>query len=117
MKFFIKDFFSKCDQTRSYLRIWSHLLKKWLMENLIFCAVYTVMEVSYYETLYFAICLNMAMFGHICRNMAIFIQRVVPYSLKIQRAYLGFCQTSMMDFLRKQLTTYNCQYTKNEVFH
>ena len=33
MKFSIKDFFSKCDQMRSSLRIWSHLLKKSLMEN------------------------------------------------------------------------------------
>ena len=41
MKFCIKDFFSKCDQIRSFLRIWSHLLKKSLMENLIFCAVKT----------------------------------------------------------------------------
>ena len=32
MKFSIKDFFSK-------LRIWSHLLKKSLMKNFIFCAV------------------------------------------------------------------------------
>ena len=36
MKFSIKDFFSECDQIRSFLRIWSHLLKKSLMENLIF---------------------------------------------------------------------------------
>ena len=33
MKFFIKDFFSKCDQIRSFLRIWSHLLKKSFMED------------------------------------------------------------------------------------
>ena len=39
MKFSIKDFFSKCDQIRRKLRIWSHLLKKTLMENFIFCAV------------------------------------------------------------------------------
>ena len=39
MKFYIKDFLSKCDQIRSFLRIWSHLLKKSLMENFIFCAV------------------------------------------------------------------------------
>ena len=39
MKFSIKDFFIKCDQMRSFLRIWSHLLKKLLMENFIFCAV------------------------------------------------------------------------------
>ena len=40
MKFSVKDFFSKCDQIRRKLRIWSHLLKKSLMENFIFCAVY-----------------------------------------------------------------------------
>ena len=39
MKFSIKDFFSKCDQIRSFLRIWLHLLKKSLIENFIFCAV------------------------------------------------------------------------------
>ena len=39
MKFSVKDFFSKRDQIRSSLRIWSHLLKKSLMENFIFCAV------------------------------------------------------------------------------
>ena len=39
MKFVIKDFFSKCNQTRIFLRIWSHLLKKFLMENFFFCAV------------------------------------------------------------------------------
>ena len=40
MKFSIKDFFSKCDQLRSFLEIWSHLLKKPLMENFIFCVVW-----------------------------------------------------------------------------
>ena len=39
MKFSISDFFSKCDQIRSLLRIWSHLQKKSLMENFIFCRV------------------------------------------------------------------------------
>ena len=39
IKFSIKDFFSKCDQIQRKLRIWSHLLKKALMENFIFCAV------------------------------------------------------------------------------
>ena len=39
MKFSSKGFFSKCDQIRSYLRIWSHLLKKSIMENFIFCAM------------------------------------------------------------------------------
>ena len=39
MKFSIKDFFSKCDQIHWKLGIWSHLLKKSLMTNFIFCAV------------------------------------------------------------------------------
>ena len=39
MKFSIKEFFSKCDQIRRKLWIWSHLLQKSLMENFIFCAV------------------------------------------------------------------------------
>ena len=40
MKFSTKDFFSKCDQIRRKLRIWSLLLKKSLMENFIFlCGV------------------------------------------------------------------------------
>ena len=39
MNFSIMDFFSKCDQVRSFLRIWSHLLKKSVIENFIFCAV------------------------------------------------------------------------------
>ena len=39
MNFSIKNFISKCDQIRILLRIWSHLLKKSLTENFIFCAV------------------------------------------------------------------------------
>ena len=43
IKFPIKDFFSKCDQIHSFLRLWSHLRKKSCMENFIFCAVLQVM--------------------------------------------------------------------------
>ena len=39
MKFSIKDFFSQCDEILSFLRIWSNLLQKSLMENFISCAV------------------------------------------------------------------------------
>ena len=42
MKFSIKDFFSNCGQIRSFLQIWSPLLKKSLMENFIFYAVNSV---------------------------------------------------------------------------
>ena len=39
MKSSIRNFFSKYDQIRRKLRIWSHLLKKSLMKIFIFCAV------------------------------------------------------------------------------
>ena len=39
MKFSIEDFFSKYEQIQRKLQIWSHLLKKSLMENFLFCAV------------------------------------------------------------------------------
>ena len=35
-KFFIEDFFSKFDRISPSMQIWSHLLKKFLMENFIF---------------------------------------------------------------------------------
>ena len=54
MKVVVKDFFSQYDQSRSFLRIWSHLLKKSLMENFNFrtvqraqAAVIGVNEISY----------------------------------------------------------------------
>ena len=50
MKFSIKDVFSKCDQIHSFLRIWSHFLKKCLMENFIFCAVCIQSEYSKIRT-------------------------------------------------------------------
>ena len=42
MKFSFKDFFSKCDQIRSFLHIWAHLLKKF-----IFCAVMNMKQIKY----------------------------------------------------------------------
>ena len=36
MRVFVKGFFSKCDQIRWSLQIWSHLLKESLMKNFIF---------------------------------------------------------------------------------
>ena len=38
-KFSITDFFSKCYQIHCFLQIWSHLLKKPVIENFIFYAV------------------------------------------------------------------------------
>ena len=42
MKCFMKFFFSKCDQIRRKLRIWSHLMKKSSMENFIFWAMWNL---------------------------------------------------------------------------
>ena len=42
MEFSITDFFSKCEQIFRKLRIWSHLLKKSINENFIFCVVFEV---------------------------------------------------------------------------
>ena len=53
MKSFIKDFFSKCNQIRRKLRIWSHLLKKSLMENFIFCAVFWLIFTKNFLALYY----------------------------------------------------------------
>ena len=49
MTFSIKDFFSKCDQIRRKLWIWSHLVKKLLLEKFIFCEVDVA---PIYSTLY-----------------------------------------------------------------
>ena len=60
MKFSIKDLFSKCDQIRIFLRIWSHLLKKSLMENFIFCVVeffilfFLIFEFQSYVTIFYS---------------------------------------------------------------
>ena len=49
MRFSIKDYFSKCDQIRRKLRIWSYLLKKSLMENFIFCALIEYLQATVSE--------------------------------------------------------------------
>ena len=48
MNFNINNFFSKCEQIRSFLRICSHLRKKSFMEKFIFCAVPS----DYFDYLY-----------------------------------------------------------------
>ena len=52
MKFAFKNFFRKCDQIRSFLRIWSHLLKKFQMENFIFCAVRLILRIKHEKLLF-----------------------------------------------------------------
>ena len=48
MQFSIKDFLIKYDQIRSFLRIWSHLLKKSLIENFIFSVVWATYLTMYW---------------------------------------------------------------------
>ena len=47
--FSIKDFFSKCHRILSFLQIWSHLLKKSLMEKFIFCAVSSIKDDDFFD--------------------------------------------------------------------
>ena len=51
MNFSFKDFLSKCDQIRCFPRIRSHLLKKTLMENVIFVQWNTAQNVNAFKTL------------------------------------------------------------------
>ena len=44
MKFSVKDLFSKYEQIPSFLRLYSHVLKKSLKENFIFCSVTFVLQ-------------------------------------------------------------------------
>ena len=53
MKFSIKDFFSRYDQIRRKLQIWSHLLKQSLMENFFFCVLVILMNNCDYIVLVF----------------------------------------------------------------
>ena len=59
MKFSMKAFFSKCDQIRSLLRIWSHLMKKSLTQNFIFCTVP-------YSVTFYAVCKLRQNCRHFC---------------------------------------------------
>ena len=60
MKFPVKDFFSKYDQTRSFLRIWSYLLEKPFMENFIFYAVVDLRVISKCNKVLFQILLGVS---------------------------------------------------------
>ena len=68
MKFSIKDFFSKCDQIRRKLLIWSHLLKKSIMENFVFRSV-LVNQGSVLGTLVFNIVLGTLSLYHKQQSM------------------------------------------------
>ena len=48
----INDFFSKCDQIRRKLGIWSYLLKKFLMENFSLCGVSNMLIIILFHIIY-----------------------------------------------------------------
>ena len=63
----IKDFFSKGNQIRRKLQIWSNLLKKSLMENFIFWAVYfTIFLVYVFMHLRLAVIFILSEKDHFC---------------------------------------------------
>ena len=103
MKFSIKDFFSKCDQIRKNLRIWPHLLKKSLMEDFIFCAVWyfvcyllclwqltvlphkkNLLLNTFMKEKYFAFFLSWNKLREKCPNTECFLVRIFLYSIRIQ---------------------------------
>ena len=75
IKLSVKNFFRKCDQIRSFLRIWSHLLKKSLMKNFIFCAVQFLLP-----NLDFKLRSKMYIFYHSQFNIVITTQPVITCS-------------------------------------
>ena len=56
MKFSMKDIFSECDHIRSFLRIWPHLLKKPLMENLIFFCIVDIIVIIIISIIFYMWC-------------------------------------------------------------
>ena len=74
MKFFIEDFFSKCDQIRRKLRIWSRLLMKSVMENFIFCAVINDIDKFEHQN-------NISINADGCEDRKIFSLRITTMSI------------------------------------
>ena len=80
MKFSMKDLFSKCDQIRNLLRIWSHLLQKSFMENFIFFAVYKPNESFIWSLLTKELCCIWEMNHTLCSSILfpIYMSSMIP---------------------------------------
>ena len=76
MKFPIKNFFSKSDQ----IRIWTHLLKKFLMESFIFCAV--VVELSLDKVWQKIVYINCSFVGNIYKFLYIIVVLILSSQLR-----------------------------------
>ena len=85
----IKDFFSKCDQIRRKLQIWSHLLKKSLMKNFIFCEVTSIFnEMSKHEDYRFRITVSVWLGKDYCLTRLNILRFYKPKPYKwLQKAF------------------------------
>ena len=105
-KFSIKDFFSKCDQI-SRLRIWSHLLKKSLIENFIFWAVNRVSH----ERLRIPLCRNFWLFGNSVNILFIYSERLRVFSSNFE-TLVKFSKISIIfAYAQIAFTCYYIQFT------
>ena len=93
MKFSIKNSFSKCGQIRGKLRIWSHLLNKYLMEDFNFCKAPCPRICSgnchphvFFQTLQRTVLKNFAQFTGKHRRHSLFYKRDTA-ALVLSRAF------------------------------
>ena len=136
MKFSIKDFFCKCDQIRNFLRIWSLLLKKSLMENFMFCTVNHVVFstflthiCSYLTSVCVFVCEKFLIdvFLESCSGYhyrKVSMNKVKTYLLWSFQIMLAVCQAfaivkTLVNNYRYLIIRHNALSTtqKNEVFH
>ena len=96
MKFAIKDFVRKCDQIRRKLQIWSYLLKKSLMKNFIFCAVYCNPEIQRER-------LNLLLTTYYHPQLKIMPKNQAAKSLICLHNYKKLKGISLLDYLKCQL--------------
>ena len=104
MKFSIKDFFDKCDQVCSFMWIWSHLLKKSLMENFFFCAFHII---SYHIILHI-LCFHLSYFEIQCSVQKVF--------LEILQNSQQFCNFIKKEMLVQVFSCEFCKISNNNVF-
>ena len=129
MKFSIKDFYSKYDRIRCFLRIWLHLLEKSLMQNFIFWVVKVIflkiLEVMTHCTLNF----SRILVDNTTYKVSIFSPNAVKYGPETLRIRTLFTQCNPISCYLffsfsneerklKSIKTKNHLYCNiNEIFH
>ena len=107
-KFSIKNFFSKCDQIRRKPRIWSHLLKKSLVTNFIFCAAMSMSHHVNEEHI-----LKVALLGTLIHDKAVDTWEIV---LNLYVEFSNLCNVLENVLLFSNLKKFPW-YEKNKVFY